>query len=68
MEYFHPDPVAHAREIAAGLGLTPDGGVAMLTAAKRLGAQKAQLVQYATSGDVSGDRDTVVGYAGIIVL
>jgi AmmeMemoRadiSam system protein B len=42
--------------------------VAMLTAAKRLGATKAELVQYATSGDVSGDRETVVGYAGIIVL
>jgi AmmeMemoRadiSam system protein B len=41
--------------------------VAMLTAAKRLGAQKAELVQYATSGDVSGDLETVVGYAGIIV-
>ena len=41
--------------------------VAMLTAVKRLGATKAQLVQYATSGEVSGDYDTVVGYAGIIV-
>ena len=41
--------------------------VAMLTAAKMLGAGKAELVQYATSGDVSEDRDAVVGYAGIIV-
>ena len=41
--------------------------VAMLTAAKRLGAKSAQLVKYATSGDVSGDLDTVVGYAGIAV-
>ncbi len=41
--------------------------VAMLTAAKRLGAKSAQLIKYATSGDVSGDRDTVVGYAGIAV-
>jgi AmmeMemoRadiSam system protein B len=41
--------------------------VAMLTAAKRLGAKKAELVQYATSGDVSGDRSMVVGYAGVIV-
>ena len=41
--------------------------VAMLIAANRLGAQKADLVQYATSGDVSGDRETVVGYAGIVV-
>jgi len=41
--------------------------VAMLTAAKILGAAKATLVRYATSGDVSGDRDRVVGYAGIVV-
>jgi AmmeMemoRadiSam system protein B len=41
--------------------------VAMLTAAKRLGATKAELVKYATSGDVSGDREMVVGYAGIVV-
>lgn len=41
--------------------------VVMLTAAKRLGATSATLVKYATSGDVSGDRDQVVGYAGIIV-
>ena len=41
--------------------------VAMLTAAKLLGASKAELVQYATSGDVSGDKAQVVGYAGIVV-
>lgn len=41
--------------------------VAMLTAANQLGATTAKLVRYATSGDVSGDRDMVVGYAGIIV-
>jgi len=41
--------------------------VAMLTAARRLGASRTDLVKYATSGDVSGDRTRVVGYAGIIV-
>jgi MEMO1 family protein len=41
--------------------------VAMLTAAKILGARSAELIKYATSGDVSGDRDMVVGYAGIVV-
>jgi hypothetical protein len=41
--------------------------VAMLTAARRLGAKSAELVKYATSGDVSGDRDMVVGYAGVVV-
>jgi AmmeMemoRadiSam system protein B len=41
--------------------------VVMLTAARQLGAKSAQLVKYATSGDVSGHREVVVGYAGIIV-
>ena len=41
--------------------------VAMLTAARRLHAKEATLVKYATSGDVSGDYDKVVGYAGIVV-
>jgi MEMO1 family protein len=41
--------------------------VALLTAARRLGATAATLVKYATSGDVSGDHEQVVGYAGIIV-
>jgi AmmeMemoRadiSam system protein B len=40
--------------------------VVMLTAAKRLGATSAELVKYATSGDVSGDRELVVGYAGVV--
>jgi MEMO1 family protein len=42
--------------------------VAMLTAARQLGATSAELVKYATSGDVSGDRDMVVGYAGVVVM
>ena len=41
--------------------------IAMLTAAKDLGASGAELVKYATSADASGDRSAVVGYAGIIV-
>jgi AmmeMemoRadiSam system protein B len=41
--------------------------VAMLVAARDLGASKAQLVRYATSGDINGERDRVVGYAGITI-
>jgi MEMO1 family protein len=41
--------------------------IAMLTAAKELGAESAELVKYATSADASGDRSAVVGYAGIVV-
>lgn len=39
----------------------------MLFAAKALGARSARLIRYATSGEVSGDYEHVVGYAGIIV-
>jgi AmmeMemoRadiSam system protein B len=41
--------------------------IVMLTAAKLLGATSATLIKYATSGEVSGDYESVVGYAGIIV-
>jgi len=41
--------------------------VVMLFAAKALGAIEARLVKYTTSGEVSGDYDQVVGYAGMIV-
>lgn len=39
-----------------------------LFAALRLGATKALLIRYATSGDVSRDYDRVVGYAGLAIL
>jgi AmmeMemoRadiSam system protein B len=40
--------------------------VATLTAALDLGAIRAELIRYATSADVLGDRDEVVGYAGML--
>jgi MEMO1 family protein len=41
--------------------------VAMLIAMCDFGAKDTELVRYATSGDTTGDRDEVVGYAGIII-
>lgn len=41
--------------------------VAVLHAARALGADHASLARYATSGDITGDRDSVVGYAGLVV-
>jgi hypothetical protein len=38
-----------------------------ITASKELGASTANLVNYATSGDTSGDYTHVVGYAGIMI-
>ena len=53
------------RESIAMCGYGP--AVAMMTAARELGSTRAELLQYVTSADVNGDRDDVVGYAGIIV-
>jgi hypothetical protein len=39
----------------------------MLIASKILGATSARLAYYMTSGDVSGDYESVVGYAGVVL-
>lgn len=39
----------------------------LITICRNLGAKKAGLVKYETSGDISGDYSSVVGYAGIII-
>jgi hypothetical protein len=39
---------------------------ATMAAAGEYGAGKASLLKYATSGDVTGDRSQVVGYAAIV--
>jgi AmmeMemoRadiSam system protein B len=41
--------------------------VAVLIAARELGSSQAELVRYATSGEVNGDLREVVGYAGIVI-
>ena len=40
---------------------------AALVASNLLGAQEAELIEYQTSGDVTGDFNEVVGYAGISI-
>jgi MEMO1 family protein len=41
--------------------------VAVLRAARGLGASRARVLRYADSGDVSGDKDSVVGYMAAAV-
>ena len=51
-------------------GITMCGYAAAVTtivAVLDLGAKEAKLIRYATSGDISGDREEVVGYAGLIL-
>lgn len=54
----------HREEISM-CGIIP--ATTMLIAAKQLGATRADVVKHATSGDVSGDYDAVVGYAAVVV-
>jgi AmmeMemoRadiSam system protein B len=67
VEAFDPDALMDAleREPMHACGGGPM--VAVLRAARALGATRARVLRYADSGDVSGDKDAVVGYmaAGI---
>ena|SRR5579862_2648065 len=57
------DTVRNENISMCGYGAT----VATLTAARALGATQGEIVRYATSGDVNGDMQEVVGYAGIVI-
>ena len=39
----------------------------LMTAAKQMELTASQVVAYATSGDVTGDRTSVVGYASVLL-
>jgi AmmeMemoRadiSam system protein B len=64
LEPDHLHATVQAHEISmCGLGPT----IAVLAAARTLQGTRASLIRYATSGDVSGQHDRVVGYAGFII-
>ena len=55
--------VLHERNVTAcGFGAI----ASTMVACKELGATEGKLLKYATSGDISGDKSSVVGYASII--
>ncbi len=63
------DPAqVEATVISQNISMCGPGPVmAMITAGKELGARKASLLRYATSGDITGDYSEVVGYASVMV-
>ncbi|GAB4542342.1 MAG: AmmeMemoRadiSam system protein B [Anaerolineae bacterium] len=65
---FDPEGLAKAlsRNEAHACGGSPVAAV--MIAARELGANQAQLVRYATSGDVWEDRSQVVGYAAVALV
>jgi hypothetical protein len=40
----------------------------VMVAAKSLGATRGELLKYATSGDITGDTDAVVGYSSVVFV
>ena len=57
--------VCHSQRITM-CGVVP--ATVMIEAALQLGASRADLVAYGTSGDVTGDNNQVVGYAAVTVF
>ncbi|HSG31836.1 MAG TPA: AmmeMemoRadiSam system protein B [Thermodesulfobacteriota bacterium] len=62
IESLDPESVLDAEEQGIGQACGIGAIATVLWASKEMGAKKAQILNYATSGDVSGDYDKVVGY------
>ena len=67
-ESFDPDSVFDAEHTEKGFACGHAAVASMLWAAKSLGAEKVQTLKYATSGDITGDHNSVVGYGAAVVL
>lgn len=65
IEAFDPDGLYH--DLREGRSQACGGGpiVALMLAAKAVGANRAKVLKYLNSGDVSGDRSRVVGYGAV---
>jgi AmmeMemoRadiSam system protein B len=67
-ESFDPDSVFDAEHTEKGFACGHAAVASMLWAAKSLGAEKVQTLKYATSGDITGNHTSVVGYGAAVVL
>ena len=68
IETFSPEGVLQAEEMGRGFACGRGAVAATLYAAEELGAKNVKILNYATSGDVSGDYSSVVGYGAAVVL
>ena len=67
-ESFDPESIFEAEHTGKGFACGHAAVASMLWAARDLGADKVQILKYATSGDVTGDHSSVVGYGAAVVL
>lgn len=67
-ESFKPENIFEAEQTGKGFACGHAAVAAVEWAAQALGANKVQLLKYATSGDVTGDTKSVVGYGAAVIL
>ena len=67
-ESFNPFSIFEAEQTAKGFACGHAAVAASLWAAQKLGADKVQILNYATSGDVTKDHSSVVGYGAAAIL
>jgi len=67
VEAFDPAGVIRVEDQGKGFACGRGALAAVLWAAKDLGADRVQILRYATSGDVTGDFDRVVGYGAAVI-
>lgn len=67
-ESFQPEKIFEAEYGGKGFACGHAAVASALWAARALGADKVQILHHATSGDVTGDFEQVVGYGAAVVL
>jgi MEMO1 family protein len=68
IESFHPEGAFDVERAGKGFACGLSAFTAVMWAARELGADKVQLLRHATSGEVTGDYSSVVGYAAAAIL
>jgi hypothetical protein len=68
IESFDPHSIFEAEQGGKGFACGHAAVAAVLWAAKELGGNAVKVLNYATSGDVTGDYTQVVGYGAAVVL
>ena len=67
-ESFEPESIFEAEQTGKAFACGYAAVAAVLWAAHELGANKVQVLHHATSGDVTGDYSSVVGYGAAAIL
>jgi AmmeMemoRadiSam system protein B len=65
---FDPDSLFEAEHSGVGFACGVAAVAAVMAAARELGADSVELLHHSTSGDVTGDRSSVVGYSAAAIL